>query len=70
MKKLLSCLLAAAMLFTMASAIAEPFEPIERNNALVKFLNETDTKTKDIALQLQVGDDVARDPERPSSADP
>ena len=60
MKKLLSCLLAAAMLFTMASAIAaEPFEPIERNNALVKFLNETDTKTKDIALQLQFGDDVA-----------
>lgn len=58
-KKLVSCLLAVMMLFTMAGAFADPFEPLERNNALHKFLNETDMKTKDLALQLELGNQVA-----------
>lgn len=59
MKKLVSCLLAVMMLFTMAGAFADPFVPLERNNALHKFLNETDLKTKDFALQLELGNQVA-----------
>ena len=59
MRRLLSCLLAAVMLLTMTSAFAEPFAPIERDNALLKFLKETDTNAKDLALQIQSGDQVA-----------
>ena len=60
MRKLISCLLAVVMVFTMVSAFAEPVEPIQReDNVVIKFLKETDAKTKDIALQLQSGDQVA-----------
>ena len=59
MKKLVSCLLAAVMLFTAVSAFAGRFEPIERNNIITKFVNETDLNTKDIAVQVQFGDKVA-----------
>ena len=56
MKKLVSCLLAVMMLFMIAGSFADEMEPIEVNNKLSKFLDETDMKTKDLALQLQAGD--------------
>ena len=58
MKKLISLLLVVMMLFTAVSSLAE-LKPVEKNNVLNKFLDETDLKTKDIALQLQSGDDSA-----------
>ena len=57
MKKLISCLLAIMMLFTAASAFAEAL--VEKSNALTKFLDETDLKTKDLSLQVQSGEDTA-----------
>lgn len=57
MKKLISCLLAVIMLFTVACSFAEELKPIEKSNALTKFLDETDLKTKDLAFQVQSGDD-------------
>ena len=40
----------------IAGSFADAMEPIEINNRLSKFLDETDTETKDLALQLQAGD--------------
>jgi divalent metal cation (Fe/Co/Zn/Cd) transporter len=51
MKKLISLLLVVMMLFTAVNAFAESGRSI-----LSRFLKETDTKTKDIALQLQNGE--------------
>ena len=61
MKKLISCLLAVMMLFTAAStfAFAAPSGSIEKNDALRAFLDETDTKTKDLVLRNQLGDEAA-----------
>lgn len=55
MKKLISCLLAVMMLCTAVSAFAEAL--VEKSNALTKFLDETDLQTKDLALQVQSGDE-------------
>ncbi|MBQ9009904.1 MAG: hypothetical protein IJ088_11320 [Clostridia bacterium] len=55
MKKLLSCLLAIMMLLSVAGAFADE-DRYEQSNVLIKFLNETDLKTKDLALQAQSGD--------------
>ena len=57
MKKLISCLLVVMMLFTMVSAFAD--DSVEKNNVVKKFLDETDLKTKDIAIQLESGDHSA-----------
>lgn len=61
MKRLISCLLVVMMLITAASAFAESSGTgrFGRSNALTKFVKETDTQTKDIALQVQSGDQVA-----------
>lgn len=61
MKKLISCLLVVVMLFTAACAFAESsgMGRFGKSNALTKFLKETDTQTKDLALQVQSGDQVA-----------
>lgn len=59
MKKLFAVLMAVVMLFTAACALAESFEAIEKSNVLNQFLKETDTEKKDIALQVQFGDQVA-----------
>ncbi len=58
-KKWIASLLAVMMLFTAVSAFAEDAEALEKNNELLKFLKETDTATKDIALQIQSGDNVS-----------
>ena len=58
MKKLISCLLVVMMLFTAVSAFAASTDPIIKNRAVLKFLNETDFETKDIALQIQSGEEV------------
>lgn len=60
MKKLISCLLVVMMLFTAASAFAESegMEPFGKSDALMNFLKETDLQTKDIALQVQSGNEV------------
>lgn len=57
MKKLISCLLAVVMLCTAVSAFAATVTPVEKNNVLDKFLDETDLKTKDLALQVQSGEE-------------
>ena len=59
MKKLISCLLAVMMLCTAASAFAASATPVEKSNALTKFLDETDLNTKDLAFQVQSGDEIA-----------
>ena len=59
MKKLISCLLAVMLLFSMAGAFAKTVQPIEKSNVLKQFLKETDRSTKDIALQVQLGDRVS-----------
>ena len=60
MKKLICCLLAVMMLCTAANAFAAGMlQPIEKNNVLNQFLDETDLNTKDLALQVQYGDDIA-----------
>jgi hypothetical protein len=56
MKKLISCLLVFMMLFSAVSSFAEAARIAEKSNVLAKFLDETDFKTKDIALQFQNGD--------------
>ncbi len=60
MKKLISCLLVVMMLFTAASAFAEPeeMEPFGKSDALMNFIRHTDLQTKDIALQVQSGNEV------------
>ena len=58
MKKLISCLLAAMMLLMAVSASAITFDTIKESNALNKFLDETDLATKDLALQVQAGEDA------------
>ena len=58
MKKLISCLLAVMMLVSAAGAIAESADAIITNKAVLKFLNETDYQTKDIAVQIQSEDEV------------
>ena len=57
-KKMFFSLLVVMLLFTVVSAFAEPIEPVEKSNALTKFLDETDLQTKDIALQNQYGNMV------------
>ena len=57
-KRLISCLLAVMMVFVMANAFADPFTPNDWN-ALEKFMKETNLQNKDLALQLQLGDQVA-----------
>ncbi len=59
MRKLIALLLAAVMLFTMVSAVADPLGPVKKKNVVEQFLDDTDTNTKDIALQLESGDQVA-----------
>jgi len=59
MKKLISCLLAAMMIFMVASASAVTFDSIQLDNVLNKFLDETDLKTKDLSLQVLAGDSSA-----------
>ena len=61
MKKMIACLLAVMMLFTVTAAFAESSEPgiLEDNNIVRRFLDETDLQTKDIALQVQSGDKVS-----------
>ena len=58
MKKLISLLLVVMMLFTAVSAYAESVEKAiyGKHGILSKFLKETDTNTKDIALQVEAGD--------------
>ena len=58
MKKLISGLLAVMMLCTAASAFAASATPVEKSNALTKFLDETDLNTKDLAFQVQSGDEI------------
>lgn len=55
MKKLISCLLAVVMLCTVASAFAADAAPVQKSNVLSKFLDETDLQKKDLALQVQSG---------------
>ena len=60
MKKLISCLLMIVMLLSVSTcAFAEPLGPIERNDALNAFLDETDMKTQDLVMQSQLGDMTA-----------
>ena len=59
MKKLISCLLAVMMLCTAVSAFAASATPVKKSNVLTKFLDETDLNTKDLALQVQSGDDIS-----------
>ena len=56
MKRLVSCLLVVMMLFSAVSSFAEPARIARKSNVLIKFLDETDFKTKDIALQFESGD--------------
>ena len=56
MKKLISCLLVVMMLFT--HAFAESTGRFGEYSVIRRFLKETDTKTKDIALQIQSGDNA------------
>ena len=58
MKKLISLLLVVMMLFTAVNAFAESVEKAiyGKHGILSKFLKETDTNTKDIALQVEAGD--------------
>jgi len=58
MKKLISCLLVVMMLVSVASAFAESSDLTIKNKAVLKFLNETDRETKDIALQIQSKEEV------------
>ena len=59
MKKLISCLLAVMMLVTAVSAFAESsgLGRFGNSGIVSRFLKETDTKTKDIALQSQSGNE-------------
>lgn len=58
-KSWLACLLAVMMLFTALSALGEDTEALEKSNELLQFLKETDTAAKDIALQIQSGDNTS-----------
>ena len=57
MKKLIACLLVIMMLFT--HAFAESTGRFGEYSVIRRFLKETDTKTKDIALQIQSGDNAS-----------
>ena len=57
MKKLISCLLAVMMLCTAVSAFAASPKAVKKSNVVTQFLDETDLKTKDLALQVQSGDE-------------
>ena len=59
MKKLISCLLAVMMLFTAVSAFADSIHRVKKSNVLTKFLDETDLNAKDLALQVQSGDEIS-----------
>lgn len=61
MKKIISCLLVVMMLFTVAAVSAEEAEQEadESRKILEKFLDETDLQKKDLALQVQSGDQTA-----------
>ena len=61
MKKLISCLLVVMMLITAVSAFAEPSGTGRFGNSDIvrRFLKETDRNTKDIALQVQSGNEGA-----------
>ncbi len=56
MKKLISCLLVIMMLFTVTHAFAAS---ARRYDIVSRFLKETDTKTKDLALQVKLGDEAS-----------
>ena len=57
-KAILFSLLVVMALFTVVSVFAEPAAAVEKGNVLTKFLDETDSAKKDLALQNQYGDDV------------
>lgn len=61
MKKLISCLLVAVMLFTVAGAFAEGagLGRFGQSDILTRFVKATDPQTKDIALQIESGDKAA-----------
>ena len=59
MKKLISCLLVVIMLFAVAEGFAESLRPgrFVNSDILRRFRKETDTETKDLALQVQSGNE-------------
>jgi len=61
MKKFLATLTTAAMLaaLPMTAFAEDPFEELEKTDVLARFLKETDLEKKDIALQLQQGENQA-----------
>ena len=61
MKKLISCILVAMMLFTVAGAFAEGagLGRFGQSDILTRFVKATDPQTKDIALQIESGDKAA-----------
>lgn len=60
MKKLISCLLVVMMLLMAVSAFAESSGTgrFGESNAVTRFVKATDFQTKDLALQIQSGDQV------------
>ena len=60
MKKLISCLLVVIMLFAVAEGFAESLRPgrFVNSDILRRFRKETDTETKDLALQVQSGNEI------------
>ena len=60
MKKLISCLLAVMMLFSVMSTTGAFADTAldETSNAVLAFLEETDLETQDIAVQLVDGDET------------
>lgn len=61
MKKLVSCLLVVMMLFAATTAFAWPSGEgrFGSSDIVSRFVKETDTQTKDIALQAQAGNQTA-----------
>ena len=61
MKKLVSCLLVVMMLFTVTGAFAEPtgMGRFGQANILSRFVKGTDPQTKDIALQVESGNEAS-----------
>ena len=61
MKKLISCILVAMMLFAVAGAFAEGagLGRFGHSDILTRFVKATDPQTKDIALQIESGDKAA-----------
>jgi hypothetical protein len=57
MKKLISCLLVVMMLFSAVGAFADTLQ--KKDDVITRFIDETDLNTKDIAIQLQYGNESA-----------